>query len=511
MQQHPHALALFKQRLKERLAESLTLDPQGQELGQRVSARYNLIDFTRYTLPPYLPESFHYRVADELDQVVAGQTQRLMIFAPPQHGKSQLTAVHLPAFWLGHHPHQPVILASYGATLAETHSREARALVESEAYSRVFRTVKTQWQNRSVQRWKLKGYRGSLLAVGVGGPITGHGARLAIIDDPFSSWEMAYRQSQRDMVWNWYKGTFRTRLWEGGTIIIINTRWHEDDLCGRLLHEQADKWRVLRFPAIAESQIDRNLNDQFLGLTPAPDDPLGRQVGEPLCPQRFSLNALMEIRADVGAAVWSAEYQGVPRPTEGSQFKRHWFVIVDALPIDIVGRVRYWDRAATEGKGDYTVGLLMAKSRSGAYYVESVVRGQWNAGEVEKVILQTTIMDGQKYGHGVQIWIEEEGGSSGKESSAVIVKLLAGYAVYTERPSGSKEVRALPFAAQCQASNVRLLKGAWNQDYIEELVAFPSGRHDDQVDTSAGSFNKLALVNKTVVSSRVVTAEGLYK
>ena len=496
----------FKQRVLERINESLRLSKNGDELGQRIAARQSLISFVQYTFPQYVPEPFHYRLARELEDVVSGKTKRLMIFAPPQHGKSQLVSVHLPAYWLGKHPDMPVILSSYAASLAESKSRQTRTLVESDGFGRVFREIRTQWNSRAVQQWDLKGYRGSMLAVGVGGPITGHGAQLAIIDDPFSSWEMAHRQLQREKVWNWYRGTFRTRVWDKGAIILIMTRWHQDDLAGRLIEHQGEQWKVLRFPAISESQQDRDKNNEFLRLKNGEPDLIGRIAGQPLCPIRYPLGALQDIRRDVGSSVWSAEYQGVPRPSEGSLFKRYWFSIMDVIPAEIVERVRYWDRAGSENAGDYTVGLLMAKSRTGIYYIEDVVRGQWSPLQTQNIIKQTAAMDGKK----VKIYVEQEGGSSGKESTDTIIRELAGYPVYADKPSGSKEVRAHPFVAQAEAGNVRLIKGTWNTNYIEELITFPSGRNDDQVDASSGAFNKLHLTRKTVSVSSVVSAQNRY-
>jgi len=153
--------------------------------------------------------------------------------------------------------------------------------------------------------------------------------------------------------------------------------------------------------------------------------------------------------------------------------------------------VRYWDRAATVGAGDWTVGLLMGQSKEGRYFILDVIRGQWGAGEVEKIILQTAELDRSKYGKIYQVGIEREGGSSGKESASRMVALLAGYAAFSESPTGSKLQRALPFAAQCQAGNVSLVRGQWNSNYIDELIGFPDGAHDDQVDVSSGAFNKL--------------------
>jgi predicted phage terminase large subunit-like protein len=269
------------------------------------------------------------------------------------------------------------------------------------------------------------------------------------------------------------------------------TRWHEDDLAGRLLQQQVDQWTILRLPALAETQKDRDLNDKYLNVSTGQPDPLGRAPGEPLCPVRFSRAALDAIQADVGTMVWSAEYQGVPRAAEGNKFKRHWFPIVDAAPA-VARRVRYWDKAGTAGDGDYTVGLLMAEA-GGLYYVEDVVRGQWSDHQRETVIRQTAALDAAKYANTVTIWVEQEGGSGGKDSARATIKNLAGFPVKAETVSGNKTVRAAPFAAQCEASNVRMVRGSWNGAYLEELCAFPNGKNDDQVDGSSGAFNKLAL------------------
>jgi predicted phage terminase large subunit-like protein len=423
-----------------------------------------------------------------LERVVEGELDRLMIWAPPQHGKSELASVRTPAYWLAHRPDDPVILCSYAASLAYAKSREARGLVESPAFATLFSAVQTDRSSRAVDYWRIAGRRGGVLAAGVGGPITGHGAQLGIIDDPFENWKQAQSLTIRNTVWDWYRMTFRTRIWEGGAIVLIMTRWHEDDLAGRLLQSQGDRWTVLRLPAMAETQADRDEQHRRLGLPLGEDDPLGRAPGEPLCPSRFSAEALAEIKLDVGSLGWSAEYQGSPTRPEGNRFKRDWFIIVDASP-DEATRVRYWDKAGTAGDGDYTVGVLMARV-GGIYYVEDVVRGQWSSGERERIIRQTAELD-RAQGH-VTAWIEQEPGSSGKDSAEATVRNLAGFDVHVERPTGDKAVRAEPYAAQCEAGNVRLVRGPWNGAYIEELTSFPNGAHDDQVDGSSGAFNKLA-------------------
>jgi predicted phage terminase large subunit-like protein len=450
-----------------------------------------LIGFTRYTYPLYIAEPAHYHIARRLEQVLRGEIKRLMIFSPPQHGKSELISIRFPAYWLAQRPDDPVILASYGASLAERHSSEARATVESTGYHDLWPGIETRKDSRSKQLWRIAGRRGGLLSVGVGGPITGHGAQLGIIDDPFENWRQAQSATTRDHVWNWWRGTFRTRIWEGGAIILVMTRWHEDDLAGRLLATQGEEWTVLRLPALAESQKERDANNELLGLAPGLDDPLGREPGAALCPRRFSRAALLEIKRDVGSMVWHAEYQGTPRAPEGNKFKRGWFAgkFVNEVPA-AAKRVRFWDKAGTQGGGDYTVGVLMAV-HEGRYYVEDVVRGQWSDYEREKTMRATAEADGVE----VEIAYEVEGGSGGKDSAAATARNLAGFVVSAERPTGDKATRATPFAAQCEAGNVLIKRAPWNGAYIAELCAFPNGANDDQVDASSGGFNKLARPN----------------
>ena len=171
-------------------------------------------------------------------------------------------------------------------------------------------------------------------------------------------------------------------------------------------------------------------------------------------------------------------------------FKRHWFEIVGAAAAG-GRRIRFWDKAATEDGGDYTVGVLMSEF-GGVYFIEDVVRGQWSTFNRESMIRQTAVLDNAKWPQ-VVTWLEQEGGSGGKDSAKVSIKNLAGFSVKAETATGDKETRAEPFANQAEAMNVKLVKADWNEDYLIELGGFPNGKHDDQVDASSGAFNKLAL------------------
>ena len=462
------------------------------ELDRRKNARTHLIDFTRYTFPGYSADPAHELIAQTLDQVVSGEIKRLMIFAPPQHGKSELASVRLPAFWLAKNPNLPVILTSYGASLAEDKSEQVRTLVESEGFRRLFPKVSTHPESRARSLWKLcEPHRGKLIAAGVGGPITGFGGGLGIIDDPVQNWEAAQSKTQKEKTWHWYRSTFRTRIWEGGAIVLMMTRWSEDDLAGRILDEQAEEWTILRLPAVAEDQTDRDANNETYHLPAGMPDPLGRNPGDPLCPTRYSVQELKKLEKDVGSEAWNAEYQAAPMPPGGIMFKREWFCYVDEVPAT-ARRVRWWDFAATDDGGGYTAGVLMAEHNR-EFFVEDVERFQLSPAARDQRILATAQADADKYGNRVDVWCEEEGGSSGKEVGMKFVQMLAGFPARSERVTGSKEVRAHPFATQAEAGNVKLKKASWNKEYLDELCAFPSGKYKDQVDASSGSFSKLSL------------------
>jgi hypothetical protein len=190
-----------------------------------------------------------------------------------------LASESLPAYWLGHRPDDPVILSSYAASLAYRNSRHARAIVESDKYNRVFDT-RTNQSSRAVELWEIEGHRGGLRAAGVGGGIAGNPAMLGIVDDPVSSWQEAQSQTYRDRAWDWWQSDFYPRVWENGAVVVIQTRWHEDDLSGRILAHEADKWMVLRCPALAETQEQRDFHNQRMGLAAGLPDPLDRKPGQ---------------------------------------------------------------------------------------------------------------------------------------------------------------------------------------------------------------------------------------
>lgn len=426
----------------------------------------------RWTLPRHLD-----LLNRKLGRVALGSVKRLLITMPPRHGKSEFTSKYFPAWFLGTFPDRRVILTSYEADFAMTWGRKVRDLLQSHG-PEVF-GVSVRSDSTAANRWGIEGDSGGMDTAGVGGPITGKGAHLLIIDDPVKNAEEANSETMRAKAWEWYASTAYTRLEPDGAVILIQTRWHEDDLAGRVLAnaaETGERWDVLDLPALAVE-----------------DDILGRDPGEPLWPERFDRDALDQIKATLGGYFFEALYQQRPGPPDGAMFKMAWLLpTVDAAPVGPT--VRYWDKAGTAGGGAYTAGVKMVRSREGLYVITDVVRGQWSAGEREKVIRHTAEQDGR----GVSVWVEQEPGSGGKESAANTVLNLAGWDVHAEPVTGDKETRARPLAAQAEAGNVRIVQDdehrRWVKPLVDELVAFPFGKYKDQVDATSGAFNKLALV-----------------
>lgn len=388
-----------------------------------------------------------------------------MLFVPPRHGKSEMVTVRYPIWRLKQKPSMRVIVGAYNQTLAEKFSRKARRIAETQLTLSKERTAAEDWETEQ---------GGGFRAVGVGGGITGQGGDLIIIDDPVKNREEANSQVYRQRVYDWYTDDLYTRLEPGAAMILIMTRWHEDDLAGRILaSEDGPSWEVVKLPALAEE-----------------GDPLHRPVGAALCPDRYDEAKLAKIKTVLGDWSFAALYQQRPAPAEGGMFKRAPVEIVDAVPVGGAW-VRWWDRAASSKTGDWSVGVLMTAIDE-RFFVVDVQRGQWASEERDAMMKQTAAIDAQRTNGECVTWSEQEPGSSGLDVARAFVKLLAGYPVAYEPSTGSKEVRAMPFAAQWNAGNVKLLRAPWNAAYLDELTSFPFGTNDDQVDGSSGAFGKLA-------------------
>jgi predicted phage terminase large subunit-like protein len=444
-------------------------------------------DFIRKVNPRYKFYAHAEQLVKVLQRVADGELKRLMVFMPPRHSKSETVSRLFTAYYLYRHPEKWVAITSYGDALARTMSRASQAnFTEAGGLLNPDATAVTHWETTS---------KGGMWATGVGGPATGRGFDLGIVDDPVKNAEEAASETLRAKQKEWWQSTFSTREEPDGAIVVIQTRWHGDDLAGWLLAQEAgeqeepERWHIVHMPAIAEAPPTYPPT-----CTVEPDL---RQPGEALCPERYNEKKLGGIAKRVGPYFWAALFQQRPAPRQGDFFQRAWFGILRAMPTGC-RFVRYWDKAGSSGKGDFSVGALLAMTPEGRCVVVDVVRGQWNAGQREAVIRQTAEMDRDRYGH-VTVWLEQEPGSGGKESAENSVRNLAGFAAHAAPVTGDKAVRATPLAAQAQAHNVDLLAGVWNAPFLDEIAAFPNGAHDDQVDAAAGAFNKLNGAGKASV------------
>lgn len=296
-------------------------------------ARQGLLAFTRYTFPRYRPAPHHHLIAETLEAVERGEKKRVMIFMPPRHGKSELASRRFPAFFIGRNPERSIIAASYNKDLASDFGRDVRNIVADYRYSNLF-DVHLSEDSSAANRWHTqKG--GMYVAAGVGTAATGRGAHAFLIDDPVKDRETADSEVFREKIWRWYTSVAYTRLesdidpnevleddwlWKElrddidrgdatpmeGAILLIQTRWNDDDLAGRLLKEQkrgGDQWEILELPAIREVEGERTA----------------------LWASKYPLPALERIKNAVGQRDWEALYQQKPITDEGAIFKRHWW------------------------------------------------------------------------------------------------------------------------------------------------------------------------------------------
>lgn len=456
--------------------------------------KHERAEIDRYLLqtPPTFPEFIRranplyqfYRHIDNLhgflQRVANGEIKRLMVFMPPRHSKSETVSRLFSAYYLLMHPNRFVGITSYTADLAYTLSRNAR-----DYYQRGGGTLSQE--AFAVSHWET-GKGGGLWAAGVGGGIMGKGFHCGIIDDPIKDAEEAQSTTIRDKIKDWYSSTFYTRQEPAASIIVIQTRWHPDDLAGWLLSKESDEpepehWHIVDFPAIAE---------------PLPTFPSActieadwRKEGEALCPERYPIEKLRKIENRIGPYFFAALYQQRPFTRAGGLFPRERFEIVGAAPAGM-HRVRFWDLAATQatrGKDpDYTAGALVG-IWDGVYYILDMLRLRGEPKAVEDLLKQTAALDGRS----VRIHIEQEGGSSGKIAIDHYLRhILVGYTATGETTEGkSKTLRADPVSSAAAAGNVKLVKGVWNAAFLDEIELFPNGMHDDQVDALSGAVKML--------------------
>jgi predicted phage terminase large subunit-like protein len=446
------------------------------ESATRLRIRTNLIDWATEVMNSagLTPSAHHRFLLYNLDLVTTGKIKRLMILMPPGSAKSTYASVIFPVWWFIQHPRSSVIAASHTAMLVEHFSRRIQKLVNEHRHKIGFGL---QPGDRSASHWRTDA-GGEYFAVGVRGAIIGRRADLVILDDPVKSMAEADSAKHRQYLWDWYTAELTTRLKPDARIVIIMTRWHEQDLGGQLIDRGIEEWTTLRLPAIAEG-----------------DDLIGRPPGAPLWPEWESLAALSEKQSVVGSRIWSALFQQSPYSSAGRLFDASLIQSIEETESrELSGKrvVRAWDLAATpvdrSNDPDWTVGLKMTQENGGRCVVEDIVRLRGDYRAVQQAILAAAHGDG----HSVIVSIPTDPGQAGKGQAAQLASLLTGYRVFTSREQGSKLSRAMQAAAQISAGNLAIRKAPWNSSFIEELNSFPQGPKDDQVDALSRAFTTLS-------------------
>jgi predicted phage terminase large subunit-like protein len=432
-----------------------------RELILRLQAQQSLPSYIEVIAPDTVPARHHRLLLDKLEAIERGEITRLMIFMPPGSAKSTYASILFPPWYLGRNPASSVIGASHAGELAERFGRRVRNLVGSDSYRRVF-GFGLSGDNAAAGRWETE-RGGEYYAVGVDASVTGRRADLGIIDDPVKGRAEADSETVRNRTWDWYKADFWPRLKPGGKIVLIMTRWHEDDLAGRLLAEQAsggERWEVLSLPAEA-------------GL----DDPLGRSLGEPLWPEWF--RSEMFTQAKLNLRNWSALYQQEPVPDTGDFFKREWVRWYDKAP----AHMRTYgasDYAVTADGGDYTVHGVIGVDPDDDIYVLD-----WWRGQSASDVWVEEFLDLMKRWNPL-MWAEENGQII-RSLGPFIEKRQRERRLYGYRrqysSSADKPTRAQSIRGRMAMGKVYFPRNQpWGPELVSELLRFPAGKHDDQVD-----------------------------
>jgi len=408
-------------------------------------------------------------VCSNLEEVERGILKRLMIYLPPRHGKSMSCTETFPSYFIGKNPERRVIEVSYGDDLARRFGKFNRQKIE-EFGNEIFR-VQVAKDQASMTNFDIEGHRGGMISVGVGGPITGQGADLLLIDDPIKNREQADSETYREKIWSEWQNTLRTRLHPNAAVILIITRWHEDDLAGRLLNPEygeVEDWEIVSLPAEAEA-----------------GDLLGRDIGEPLWPEHgFDKHWMNSTKAAVGSRAWNALYQQRPTPAEGSLLKRGWWQWYDKPPDKFDRVVQSWDCSFKDSDGsDYVVGQVWGMKGIDCYLLDQV-RGRMDM----PTTVEAVEMVSEKWPDTKRKFIEDK--ANGPAVMQILSRKLSG--IIAVNPEGGKLARASAVSPHIESGHVFLPKFySWAQDFVEEAAAFPNGQHDDQVDAMTQAINQL--------------------
>lgn len=440
----------------------------------------------------WIPAPWLQYLALEIARAIKRGNCGLLVSAPPRHGKSRLLTTATPIWALENFPSKNVVVATYGEELSTDFSREIRDFIQNNPD---VLNVRLRADAQRVSNM-VTTEGGGLKAVGLRGAITGRGANVFVLDDYIKEPKEAMSPTYLEDLWTWYQTVARTRLEPGAVVIIVATRWVQNDIHGRIERLQAmtgrDFFKIIKLPAIAGE-----------------GDIIGREPGEVLFPQRYTKEAILEIKTDVGSRWFEAMFQQNPLGDENAVVSAEWFrplnmeawlpILEEAskphLQASRFRWGRYWDFASTKNGGDYTSGTLaLWDSLLDHFYIVDISRGQWSPAKAEAAF-QTAAESDYRLSQGLKLGMEEEPGSSGKYSARHFQKLLSekikGKTLHASKATTSKLLNAQPLLAAAEAGKVFMVEGHWNSAFIEEVTTFPESAHDDQMDSTSGCFKLL--------------------
>lgn len=468
------------------LREQLLLAEHELEFYDRLErARRGLLNFTCYTKPDYQVNWHHRLTCRYLNRFIRGELPRLLITEPPRHGKSELTSRRLPAMIHGINPLAHIIATSYSAELASRMNRDVQRIIDSDKYRELFPGTRlssdnsrdgTKWLRNS-DMYEVVGHGGSYRSAGVGGGITGMGGDYLLIDDPIKNREEADSGVYREKLWEWYTSTLYTRLEKNGKILITLTRWHQDDLAGRLLDlakadPLADQWVVLNLPALYEEQGAH------------PEDP--RSEGEALWPEKYSRERLIGMKATMGSREFGALYQQSPTAAAGQVIQRKWIRYYRQAPARFDEMITSWDFTFKDTTSSaYVCGQAWGRKGADKFLVDEVRAKMDFVGSVNAMISFSA-----KHPRAHAKLVEE------KANGAAIIALLSGKisGLIPVNPEGTKDARLWSVQPEYEAGNVYYPDPSiapWIHDHVEEVVGFPTAKYRDRVDCVSQALARL--------------------
>jgi len=452
-----------------------------KELHRRES-RIKLSSFITYNKSDYDLQWFHQLICDKLDALLDGSLgkKKLMIFVPPQHGKSEISSRQFPAYILGKHPTTKIALCSYSSDLASGFNRNIQQIIDTPEYESVFPDTRLNSTNvstdisRGVLRnsniFEIVKHRGFLKSVGVGGGLTGTPVDLGIIDDPFKDRQEARSQTIRNKVWSWYEDVFSSRLHNDSIQLLLFTRWHEDDLAGRLLEREAEEWEVVAIPCLKE---ETKPLEEAVEI----NDP--RKIDEALWEEKHSAKRIKKVR-QFSPVTFNSLYQQRPTAQEGNMLKRDWFEIITSFnPANYKFEI-YIDGAYTnKTNNDPTAILYIAYNRNEIIIINSTTVRMELFELLEYFPKYCEVQNFDK--RTGRVWIEPK--ASGKSLRSMFQKTgFNAIEIPNKQVSAGKISRVEDSAPSCQGGKVKVMKGAWNNAFFDEVAGFPNAKHDDQVD-----------------------------